>query len=441
VLRRNEIQQRLLCFLKMFAAINGPRQLYKHELLLSIFTAFLCHQETRVAQTALSCILRYKLPFVLPYADHLQAMLKKGELREALLRFDISKSTGIIMADHRASFIPMMTRILFGRLSSRVSTGKSSKDTPATRRASILSFLSALSEDESELYPLFYLMVRSYVPTGYALKPVEDQTEEDRMRMDELLNSLELNDVAKIPVQRHEGFLNLLSAVVNQLGKGVKFLPCFLSIVVTLCKYSEIKVVNEAPKSDMVGSSENSPANRLGTVRTLCFRRLADCFDQYADSLDFMPYCERLWASVTLSIDCLPSAAATADRAPALLVMLETLSRHASLIRLLLRNEAAVEGVIMCVAPSTQQPVMESTLNFMDNLMTNGGNYHRRRRRREFFNGWPWAFTDSQAFAFDLAIFCRKTWSFQQHRMEALIHKIKRVVDSLSAEPAFTWKR
>ena len=146
--KRSDLQKRLTSFLQVFAAVNGPKQLYKHTVLLSIFQSLLSHQEAFVAKLALECVVKFKLPHVTPYSDQLRRFLKKGELREAMLNFNIRKDAEIIHVDHREGLLPLVCRILFGRISSRASEGRSAKDTPAARRASVLSYLSLVENAE-----------------------------------------------------------------------------------------------------------------------------------------------------------------------------------------------------------------------------------------------------------------------------------------------------
>jgi hypothetical protein len=109
-----------------------------------------------------------------------------------MLNFNMSKESKAIDSEHRASLIPLVTRILFGRLTAHVPVGKSSKETPSARRAAVMSFLSVLDGNDNELYPLFYLMVRSYIPKQKNVKPVEKQDEEDRQNTLFALNRFKL---------------------------------------------------------------------------------------------------------------------------------------------------------------------------------------------------------------------------------------------------------
>jgi U3 small nucleolar RNA-associated protein 20 len=380
-LGRTILDKRLLAFLKVFAVVNGPQQLYKHGLLLSVFTCFVSHQDSATAQAALSCVLKFKQPFVTPYAEQLRNMLKKGELRDTMLKFNMSKESKAIDSEHRALLLPLVTRILFGRLSAKVSISKASKETPSARRAAVMSFLSVLDGNDDELYPLFYLMVRSYIPSPNNLKPVEKQDEEDRQNTFVWLESMQADNVSHLRDQRHEGFLNLLSSGIAQLGHSIeKFVPAFMSILLALCKYSQIKQSADVPNGLDVSETEEGaedkprgPTSRQGVVRTLCFRRLAELHEKFASSTDFLPYAKSLWESLALSVHELPVTVAYADRAPALLCLLQTLSSHPRLIPILAEHDEAVPSVIKCISDTSKPSVANTSLDFVECLLSNGG--------------------------------------------------------------------
>lgn len=129
-LGRKALQKKLEIFLKTFAAVKGPQQLFKHRTLLQMFVSFLSNPDSKLANLALSCVLRFKLPYLTPYAEHVQPMLQKEGLREALTKFDLSEESDMVDISHRLDLIPIVTRILFGRFLSRGNGAKSSKDSP-----------------------------------------------------------------------------------------------------------------------------------------------------------------------------------------------------------------------------------------------------------------------------------------------------------------------
>ena len=362
----------------MFATVNGPQQLYKHRLLLSIFTCFVANQDPAIAKAALSCILKFKQPFVTPYAEHLKSMLKKGELRDTMLNFDISKDAKVIDPEHREALITLITRILFGRLSARAAISKSSKETPATRRASILSFLSVLDGRDGEHYPLFYMMVRTYIPKQHELRPMEGQDKAERENVFLWLQSVKAEDLSHLREQRHEGFLNLLSTAISQLGHDIeKYIPAFMSIVLAVCKYAEVQqaesTVLEEEEDAIEENEQLRQHSRKSVLRTLSFRRLAELYQTFASTVDFIPYGKRMWEALSSSVYDLPVTVAYADKAPALLLLLRTLSTHSQLISLLAMDNEVVPSAIKCIADTSKQSVANVSLDFVENLLISGG--------------------------------------------------------------------
>jgi hypothetical protein len=181
--------------------------------------------------------------------------------------------------------------------------------------------------------------------------------------------------------QLHEGFLNLLSSAITQLGYDIeKFVPSFMSILLALCKYSQIAhVVDVSDGDDMDGTeveNEDKPCeqmSRKGVVRTLCFRRLVDLYEKYANLTNFLPYAKSMWEPLAISVHKLPVTVAYADKAPALLCLLQTLSSHPLLIPILAEHKEAVPSVMKCIADTSRPSVANTSLDFVDNLLTNGG--------------------------------------------------------------------
>jgi U3 small nucleolar RNA-associated protein 20 len=358
--------------LGVFASIDGPQQLVQHKLLEQIFRSFLTHQETQVVQLSLACLLKFKPKHLVPYRDLLTGILEKGKLRNALLNFQEAIEAGKIVDDHRRLLIPVITRILFGRLSVRES--RSGKDSPAARRAAILSFVSMVCREDDEVFSFVYLMTRSFVPRDKKLQEVESYTASDRF---EILASLHDVDAAKLnlPSGVIEGFLHLLQAVVAQLGHRIKsYIPDLTSIVLALCEVAAVAKVADVNDAGPVTTqnSESQGSNnglRRGAIRTLCYQRLSEIFSMYSGAVDFEKFGNQLWDAIGDSVLLLPEMVVKSERVPALLHMLETLSTNASLMQLLCMHKSAVSSIIKCIASTSFTAVMTSVLTIIENLL------------------------------------------------------------------------
>ena len=380
ILGRKSMQKKLESFLKMFAAVKGPQQLFKHKILLQIFVAFLANPDPKLSNLAFACVLRYKLPYLTPYVDHIQPMLKKEGLREALTKFDLSKDSEVVDAEHRLSLVPIVTRILFGRFSSRGNGGsKSSKDSPAARRAAILSFFSGIGNESGELNYFVYMMVRAFIPRDVDMTSdglIVDS--EPLVRLIEASEKITAKELEEIPAKRQEGFLNLLSDVITQIGFGVKHsVGTFMNLLLALCEQTEHALVtsikNQALKNESPDNESEDGGSRVGKIRSLAFLRLGDMFTKFASSVDFTELGQRLWKSMSSSVIALPNTVINAENPPSLLQLIESISVHQRLIPLLQQSDDVIIAVFKCVAGTTRVKVMNTVLRIIDGLLTEGG--------------------------------------------------------------------
>ena len=375
-LNRKMLQRKLTMFLKVFSQINGMQQLFKHPLLLAIFVAFLSNPDASVANLSLSCILKYKLPYVNPYVEFLRNMLAKGKLRETLTKFNLSVDVDI---HDRKKLLPIITRILFGRLLARSGGTKSSKDSPAVRRTAILSFLSSLNANEQEYDYMMYMMVRAYIPKEVNMM-LGETGHENAIHIRNMIhlteNISEHEFYFHTQIQRHEGFLNLIGDVIKQVGYGIEdFISVFMNLIICLIEATEKYRGNEN-EEDSDTSSENDdfkPNNRIGKIRNLCFKRISELLKKFSQTFDFKYFSERLWMALSPAVSHLPNTVINAERAPSILLLLESLSSNINLIQLLYDHPGSVKSVFECVASTSRYNVMDSVLTFTHNLLTDGG--------------------------------------------------------------------
>jgi U3 small nucleolar RNA-associated protein 20 len=326
--------------------------------------------------------MKFKLKFLVPHGDCLQAMIQKGGLRNAMLKLGGDVETGKVVDEHRKLLIPVLTRILFGRLTAK--GAKSSKDSPAARRAAVLSFLSSLCKSDTDLFPIVYSMTRGFIPKIETLNNVESYDESDRQRILDTLLSTKADDLAQVPTHVIEGFLHLLSTAISQLGhRLVHFVPQLASIVVALCGFAAVRRENGRSRDDSVEDEderEHASANEeelgggrnasMSSIRTLCYNRLSELFLRFGGCIDFGFLSKPLWKALENSIKLLPEMVVKSEKSPALLSLLETMSTEAQLVELLDVGADPAYAVIKCIAGTSQTSVISSSLSFVENLLT-----------------------------------------------------------------------
>ena len=322
-------------------------------------------------QLALSCLLKYKLKYLIPYGELLSGLLQKGCLRNSLLKFQEWIELGKLDDSHRERLLPLICRILFGRISAK--GGKSSKDSPTARRAAILSFLSVLCRDENELFPFIYMMTRCFISWKHSLKDMESYDADDRDKIMTMLLNVKSDEIGLLPTVVVEGFLNLLETVISHMGhRIIACVPQFTSITLAISEFVAVTQESEesAPAKVASDGMETRKVARYGPIRTLCFQRLSNIFERFGSSSDFMSFSGSLWHSLSGSIAILPEMVIKSEKAPSLLLLLETMSKNPQLIKLIGLHDQAVEAVVKCIAETSFDAVMSPSLTFVENLLT-----------------------------------------------------------------------
>jgi U3 small nucleolar RNA-associated protein 20 len=339
-----------------------------------VFRSFLAHQDTHIVELALSCLVKYKIPCLVRYKIKISTLLQPGKLRNALLDLAEDVNSGRMDEETRKSLLPIFSRVLFGRLSARAGNA-SSKDSPAARRAAVLSFLSALCKDDDDFFPLLYLMTRPFIPQNIGLSTIESFEPEGRNTVLQSLMTIRCDEVAlSSPVI--EGFLKLLESIVSQLGyRVVTWVPQLTFITIEICNLVAVHTRFNATSSCDANATHEQTIKageglRRGTIRTLCFHRLSDCLARFSSAVDFNQFSRRLWDALDPSLELLPEMVVRSQDCPALLTLLRTMSEQGKLIDLLLANDRAVGAVVECIAATSMHAVIHSSLALIENLLT-----------------------------------------------------------------------
>ena len=339
--------------------VKGPAQLVSHRELFQVFVALLGHHEPAIAKVALECLFRFKPDFVLPYADKLKQLVS-DKLRGAMIAWN--EVTGTIPSAHRIKLVCSMARILFGRLSSK-SGSKSSKDSPSARRISVFSFAAGFCATDDEIFPFVFLALRRYLPSHARRKPMEDFSDDDRLQFRLDLGSASFHECKVLAAPVHEGFLNVLEAIISQLGHRVAvYVPCFMALLLALL---ELFPLRRRPAEDDAQAEFNT--ERASRIRSLCYSRLADIFEKYASSFDFSSYGTRMWECLAQSLELLPQTTRSTEKVPPLLQLLVCLSRNSGVHNML--NETAIEAGFSCLSQSHSPAVAHAVLAFVENLL------------------------------------------------------------------------
>ncbi|XP_047431848.1 small subunit processome component 20 homolog isoform X2 [Mugil cephalus] len=268
-LPRRVAAKHLIAHLKVFAKFTNPRSLYLESSLRELYNQLLCHQDQQIQKVALECVLTYKDPNIVPYKENLERLLDDKHFKDEIVHFNISEETGVVDASHRDRLIPLLMRILFGRLRTKAGSRFQGKATASSRSSIILRFLAGCQAEELGMFIDLLLEPVSHHSQGSCLAAVEKAVAETDLG-------------AVLPLGRQHSLLNIINVVIHKLGHLIHmYLPKVLQIL--LCVTSSVSTILDS--RDQLKPGCISP---LKNLRRLGILRIQDFFDGF-DSYNFTP--------------------------------------------------------------------------------------------------------------------------------------------------------
>ncbi|KAI5285777.1 U3 snoRNP protein, partial [Ascosphaera aggregata] len=134
--------------LSVFGKFMNPRVLYKASEVHSALMALLTNGDSEMQKLALQALFTWKAPSIQPYEENLLNILDEKRLKDELTVFvHVDEESTTIQPEHRHELMPVLFRLLYGRIVSR-SGSRTNRGTQEGRRKMILRTLSQLPDFE-----------------------------------------------------------------------------------------------------------------------------------------------------------------------------------------------------------------------------------------------------------------------------------------------------
>ncbi|KAF4793836.1 Small subunit processome component 20 like protein [Turdus rufiventris] len=259
---RRAAAKQLIAHLQVFSKFSNPRALYLEQKLNALYTQLLTHQDQNVQRIALDCIMTYKHPHLLPYRENLQRLLEDKSFKEEIVHFSISEETTVVKTEHRPDLIPVLMRILYGRMRNKTGSKTQGKSSASTRMSIVLRFLAGSLPEEIRMFlDLLFEAVKQF-SNGPCQTAVLQSTSE--------------LDLAKVlPLGRQHSLFNGLEVVLKNMGHLIQqYLPEILQIV--LCMTAVVSCILQQREK-----VQPRLINPLKNLRRLGLKLVAEFFSDY----------------------------------------------------------------------------------------------------------------------------------------------------------------
>ncbi|ORY46536.1 hypothetical protein BCR33DRAFT_715588 [Rhizoclosmatium globosum] len=272
-------------FLHVFENLRHPGNMSEAERLYNSFLDLLTNGDAKLQQSAISCILTWKEPGIVSYAEQLKGLADDAKFRDFLSTLDVEELRNNVKLEHQPSLLQALMRILYGKLISRRGRG-STKVGLKARRNAIFAFTVSLEDQDREF--LIDLMV---TPFKFALK--HDHFNSDGVF--EFKKSLSLSG-SMGPLKYQLGFMNIIEDSIKQLKNHISpALPRILTVILNLMNAAELELVEKASAEEV--DIDVLRMKQLKDIRQMCILRLAQLFNSI-DNFDFSPYVPAIFESI-----------------------------------------------------------------------------------------------------------------------------------------------
>jgi len=363
-LTSSELRARLLAVLGAVEKVTSPKSMYKAELVKACVEILLQRADPKVAKQAFLVLLRWRSTALTNHRKTLLSLLETtSRLREALLKFRLTGDEQTVTPSERGELVPVLVRLLFGRLSARSGSVRTQKESPAARRAAILAWMAQLGAEELEFF--IGLVLRPLLPPALLKREIRE------IHADE-----ELRDYVVPPekVAQVAGFLHLLKDIVSKLGyKVAGFLPIILRVLIGVTRRCAVQkgVSIGAGESDE-GQAKAGAAigkDRASNLRVMAITRLCGLIEQFGDDFDFSPYIADFLRPLERSIVALPETVADVSKTPALVRLGVVMADSSHTANSLVEASSLVAALIASVSTATQFLIVQQLLRMFDKLL------------------------------------------------------------------------
>ncbi|KAI1819453.1 armadillo-type protein [Xylaria intraflava] len=261
--------------LGVFAQFSNPKVLFQSQQVYDALLLLLSNGDIEVQKSALKAILTWKQEGVQPYQESLEYLLDEARFKNELtVLFQGDKQ---IQPEHRTEAMPVLLRLLYGRTISKKGVASGRNGLQANRLA-VLRQLTV--EDLGSFLDISLGSLRDFQLIG-----------KSGLRDD--IFQCEL-----MPIRKQVGFLNMMAAMINELGTYVenymdRILPAILYCLISSCRMlrKSADEADETDEADDVGKLGEAPAQAslLRTVRTASLKCVISLL-QNATTFDWTPF-------------------------------------------------------------------------------------------------------------------------------------------------------
>lgn len=253
----------------VFSQFNNPRVLYQSQKVYQALLKLLANGDIELQKMALKAILAWKNDAVKPYQEHLEYLLDEARFKNELTV--LFQGDNQIRPEHRPEVMPILLHLLYGRTISKKGVASGRHGLHATRLA-VVRQLDV--EDMGSFLDIALGELRS-------IRVVDAQGVRESVLAQEAL-----------PVRKQVGLLNMIEAIINELGTSVSsYMETLVNAVLYCLVYACRQLGGSADDQEAEEQDQVQNSSLYKVIRTTALKCLCKLF-QSGQDFDWTAYQE-----------------------------------------------------------------------------------------------------------------------------------------------------
>jgi U3 small nucleolar RNA-associated protein 20 len=297
-------KNKMAIWLSLFSVFKNTKAVYRTHELNAAFMRIIAMGDAKLQAAALECIFTWKDPNIKPYADNLRNLVDDVKFRDELSTFIQNEEQIQIDPAHRAGLMPVVMRVLYGRLIQRAKA--SSKSSKNSRRKVILGGISCCKTNEIRIF--FDLALEPFK----AILELPGVTTDENGQVTKFEFAPEGKHILEqVAWRKQTGLLNLLEDTIKQFATHIlPFVPDLLKVALYIINFvhshksSEDEDMMEIDQETAVNANQSTKSKE---VKALALKRIVDMF-KINGGFNFTPFVPAMFSAfISARLPTMPS--------------------------------------------------------------------------------------------------------------------------------------
>ncbi|XP_050524775.1 small subunit processome component 20 homolog [Daktulosphaira vitifoliae] len=357
---KKSLTKLLLAHLKLMSTIRNPKSIYKDSEIYDVYLSLLTNKNAEIQKAAFDCLLMYKQTHIVPYKENIYSLINEKSFKSELVLFRVDSESDKILAEHRPLLIPVIMRLIYGKLLGGGNAKSSSKCSGQNRRTAIMRFLVGCEESELKVFMQMVFRILHH-QIDFSECPLE--------MIHHIINSIDLGHV--LPPRRLLSSVNMCAVIMKQCGALTGSNGLYYLLRVMLCIGANVKAILLNRSSVHTGYLNTISKVRVTTIETLT--TFFEQFEHFSWKRNFLDAIFNVFVEpslVKLPIECVQHPTPLMK----LMVIWSKIPRYFCLLGYEVNNKTSIEVFTeLLISDKVQNNVKKIILEIIDRLLTLDG--------------------------------------------------------------------